>query len=46
MKIVTLTLNPALDKSAKVDGIAPDHKLKCHSYTINPEEEALIYREY
>lgn len=31
MKIVTLTLNPALDKSAKVDGIITEHKLKCHS---------------
>lgn len=31
MKIVTLTLNPALDKSAKVDGIITEHKLKCHT---------------
>ncbi len=31
MKIVTLTLNPALDKSAKVDGIIAEQKLKCHS---------------
>jgi 6-phosphofructokinase 2 len=31
MKIITLTVNPALDKSAKVDGLIPDRKLKCHS---------------
>jgi 6-phosphofructokinase 2 len=36
MKIVTLTLNPALDKSAKVDGIIPEQKLKCHSIQYNP----------
>lgn len=36
MKIVTLTLNPALDKSAKVDCIAPGHKLKCHSINYQP----------
>jgi 6-phosphofructokinase 2 len=31
MKIVTLTLNPALDKSSRVDGIRAEQKLKCHS---------------
>lgn len=36
MKIITLTLNPALDKSAKVNGIVPDHKLKCHSINYQP----------
>ncbi|UQD56499.1 1-phosphofructokinase family hexose kinase [Flavobacterium sp. K5-23] len=36
MNIVTLTLNPALDKSAKVDGIIPEQKLKCHSIKYNP----------
>jgi 6-phosphofructokinase 2 len=36
MKIITLTLNPALDKSAKADGIVPDHKLKCHSINYQP----------
>lgn len=36
MKIITLTLNPALDKSAKVDSIVPDHKLKCHSINYQP----------
>lgn len=29
MNIVTLTLSPALDKSATVDRIAPEHKLRC-----------------
>jgi 6-phosphofructokinase 2 len=33
MKVVTLTLNPALDKSAKVDGIITEQKLKCHTIT-------------
>jgi 6-phosphofructokinase 2 len=36
MNIVTLTLNPALDKSAKVDGIIPEQKLKCHSIQYQP----------
>jgi 6-phosphofructokinase 2 len=36
MKIITLTVNPALDKSAKVDGLIPDHKLKCHSIQYEP----------
>jgi 6-phosphofructokinase 2 len=31
MNIVTLTLNPAVDKSVKVDGLLPDNKLICHS---------------
>lgn len=31
MKVLTLTVNPALDKSAKVDGLVADQKLKCHS---------------
>ncbi|MBK9335884.1 MAG: 1-phosphofructokinase family hexose kinase [Lewinellaceae bacterium] len=29
MKIVTLTLNPALDKSASVERMAPESKLRC-----------------
>lgn len=29
MKIVTLTLNPALDKSSEVDRLAPEKKLRC-----------------
>ncbi|WP_027392471.1 1-phosphofructokinase family hexose kinase [Aquimarina latercula] len=36
MKIVTLTLNPALDKSAKVDNLTPENKLHCHSITYKP----------
>lgn len=31
MNIITLTLNPAIDKSAKVEGLMPVHKLMCHS---------------
>ncbi|EMY81480.1 6-phosphofructokinase II [Psychroflexus gondwanensis ACAM 44] len=31
MDITTLTLNPALDKSAQVDQFVPEQKLKCHS---------------
>ncbi|MDD3722232.1 MAG: 1-phosphofructokinase family hexose kinase [Lutibacter sp.] len=36
MKIITLTVNPALDKSAKVDGIVATQKLKCHSIQYQP----------
>ena len=36
MKIITLTVNPALDKSAKVDGLIPSQKLKCHSIQYQP----------
>jgi 6-phosphofructokinase 2 len=31
MNITTVTVNPALDKSAKVDGMLPTQKLRCHS---------------
>jgi 6-phosphofructokinase 2 len=31
MDITTLTLNPALDKSAQADQFVPEQKLKCHS---------------
>jgi 6-phosphofructokinase 2 len=34
MNIITLTVNPALDKSAKVDGLIPEQKLSCHSIDI------------
>ena len=34
MNIVTLTVNPALDKSAKVDGLIPEQKLSCHSIDL------------
>lgn len=36
MNIITLTINPALDKSAKVDGLVPTQKLKCHSIVYQP----------
>ncbi|WP_100614397.1 1-phosphofructokinase family hexose kinase [Confluentibacter citreus] len=36
MNIITLTINPALDKSAKVDGLVPDQKLQCHSIGYQP----------
>jgi 6-phosphofructokinase 2 len=36
MKIITLTVNPALDKSAKVNGLIPTQKLKCHSIQYQP----------
>ncbi|NEW77880.1 MAG: 1-phosphofructokinase family hexose kinase [Gelidibacter sp.] len=36
MKIITLTVNPALDKSAKVDGLVANQKLKCHSIQYQP----------
>jgi 6-phosphofructokinase 2 len=29
--IVTLTVSPALDKSAHFSGLAPEHKLRCHT---------------
>lgn len=36
MNITTLTINPALDKSAKVDGLVPEQKLQCHSIVYQP----------
>ncbi|TYP98999.1 6-phosphofructokinase 2 [Tenacibaculum adriaticum] len=36
MKIITVTLNPALDKNAKVDGLVPGSKLRCHSIQYQP----------
>jgi 6-phosphofructokinase 2 len=36
MKIITLTVNPALDKSAKIDGLIPKQKLSCHSIHYQP----------
>jgi 6-phosphofructokinase 2 len=35
MKIATLTLNPALDKSTGVDRIVPDKKLRCDALQID-----------
>lgn len=36
MNTLTLTLNPALDKNAKIDGLVPGSKLRCHSITHQP----------
>src|SRR3712207_1223206 len=36
MKIVTLTINPALDKSTQVDKIEPEHKLRCAAPVFEP----------
>ena len=34
--IVTLTMNPAIDVSASVDYVTPDHKLRCEAPTYEP----------
>ncbi|WP_405604251.1 1-phosphofructokinase family hexose kinase [Polaribacter sp. Asnod1-A03] len=36
MKVVTLTINPALDKSAKVTEMTPFDKLECNDITYHP----------
>jgi 6-phosphofructokinase 2 len=36
MKVVTLTINPALDKSAKVSEMTPFDKLECFDITYHP----------
>jgi 6-phosphofructokinase 2 len=36
MQVVTLTINPALDKSTSVDVIEPDHKLRCDAPVFEP----------
>ncbi|MGV3504630.1 MAG: 1-phosphofructokinase family hexose kinase [Adhaeribacter sp.] len=36
MQVVTLTINPALDKSTFVDVIEPDHKLRCDAPVFEP----------
>ncbi|WP_026462566.1 1-phosphofructokinase family hexose kinase [Adhaeribacter aquaticus] len=36
MKIVTLTINPAVDKSTFVDRLEPDHKLRCDAPIFEP----------
>jgi 6-phosphofructokinase 2 len=36
MNIITLTVNPALDKNAKIDGLVPTQKLNCHSIAYQP----------
>lgn len=35
-EIVTLTMNPALDKSAQVDRVIPEHKLRCTDVRADP----------
>lgn len=35
MKIVTLTLNPALDKSSSTERMIPEHKLRCSAMRID-----------
>ncbi|MDQ3393832.1 MAG: 1-phosphofructokinase family hexose kinase [Bacteroidota bacterium] len=34
--IVTITLNPAIDKSASIDHIVPEHKLRCADIKYEP----------
>lgn len=34
--IVTLTLNPTVDKSVSVDRLMPEHKLRCHALRQEP----------
>ena len=36
MNIITFIINQALDKSAKVDGLLPTQKLKCHTIQYQP----------
>ena len=36
MKVVTLTINPALDKSATVKEMTPFDKLECDDITYHP----------
>ncbi|KAA5544944.1 1-phosphofructokinase family hexose kinase [Adhaeribacter rhizoryzae] len=36
MKIVTLTINPAVDKSTYVDELSPDNKLRCDAPIFEP----------
>ena len=36
MKIVTLTVNPSIDKSTTVVDIIPEHKLRCSSPVFQP----------
>ncbi|MFB9863199.1 1-phosphofructokinase family hexose kinase [Rufibacter immobilis] len=36
MKIITITVNPALDKSTRVQRLAPEKKLRCEEPTYEP----------
>jgi 6-phosphofructokinase 2 len=36
MKIITITVNPALDKSTRVESVAPEKKLRCDKPVFEP----------
>src|SRR5215211_7961689 len=36
MDIVTITLNPAIDKNYSVDQLTPEHKLRCANPLVDP----------
>lgn len=36
VQIVSLTLNPAIDKSCSIDNVVPEHKLRCHDVQFHP----------
>ncbi|AMM50673.1 phosphofructokinase [Rufibacter sp. DG15C] len=36
MKIITITVNPAIDKSTRLDKVAPEKKLRCEQPTYEP----------
>ncbi|GAA4310550.1 1-phosphofructokinase family hexose kinase [Nibribacter koreensis] len=36
MKIITITVNPALDKSTRLDKVVPEKKLRCEQPTYEP----------
>lgn len=36
MDIVTLTMNPAVDKSSSIDNVVPEHKLRCDRPQFHP----------
>ena len=36
MDIVTITLNPAIDKNYTVDKLTPEHKLRCPNPLVDP----------
>lgn len=35
-QIITLTLNPAIDKSCSIEHVAHEHKLRCHDVQFHP----------
>lgn len=36
MKVITLTLNPSLDKSTSIERLFPDKKLRCKEPSFDP----------